>query len=47
MIESTLRLRVLLAQRVVEDDLVALNQPLRVLLPMLQLLVPISLDSFQ
>ena len=41
------RLRILLDQQVVQNVLVPLDQPLRVLLPVLQLFVAVPLDPFQ
>ena len=47
MLQRPLRLGVLLAQRVIEDDLVPLDQTLTVLLPMLQLLISVPLDALK
>lgn len=44
-LQRPLRLGVLLVQRVIEDDLVSLDQTLTVLLPMLQLLISVPLDA--
>ena len=46
-VQGALGLRVLLGERVVQDDFVSLYQALAVLLPMLQLLVSITLNPFQ
>ena len=47
MLQGLLRLEVLLVEEIVEDVLVTLDQTLRVLLPMLQLLVAVTLDSLE
>ena len=46
-LQRSLCLRILLVQQIVEDIFVALDQSLRVLLTMLELLVTITLDSFE
>jgi hypothetical protein len=46
-VERALRLRSLFVEQVVQNVFVTLDQPLRILLPVLQLLVAIALDSFQ
>lgn len=45
--ERAFRLSVLLIQQVVQDVLVALDKPLRVLLTMFQLLVTVTLDALK
>ena len=45
MFKRALRLRVLLGQRVVQYDFVSLDEPLAVLLTMLQLLVAVALNT--
>ena len=47
MLEGLLCLEVLLVEEIVEDVLVTLDQTLRVLLPMLQLLVAVALDALK
>ena len=47
MLQGLLRLEVLLVEEIVEDVLVTLDQTLRVLLAMLQLLVSVTLDSLE
>lgn len=46
-VERLLRLQSLLTQRIIQYNFVPLNQSLTVLLPMLQLFIPVSLDSLQ
>ena len=46
-VERALRFCSLLIQQIIEDILVALDQSLRVLLSVLQLLVSVALDPFQ
>ena len=47
MVQGALRLGGLLVEQVVQDVFVALNQALRVLLSVLQLLVAVALDPLQ
>ena len=47
MVERPFRLRILLRQGIVQYDLVPLYQTLTVLLPMFELLVSVTLNSFQ
>lgn len=47
MLQSLLGLVVLLVQQVIQDILVPLYQPLRVLLSVLQLLIPVPLDPLE
>lgn len=47
MFKSALRFGSLLIQQIIEDILVALDESLRVLLPVLQLLITVTLDALQ